>query len=165
MFLHLITYLTANIKLLATHFFKSSSKGVHGPPYTKSIFKFMYLYIIIIIIIIITYIIIIKRGRHWKADRVIYTLSVQRPQFHTTIPTSSIDKKKRRGKTVEDKEGSRWSGQWKSIISTLETRQSHTIEYWVCKIVPHGHWDDIIKVLRYGEVRQRGGEWVYRCAT
>ena len=43
------------------------------------------------------FIIIIKRGWQCKAERVIYSLSVQRPQPH-----QPINRKKRKGKRVED---------------------------------------------------------------
>ena len=62
-----------------------------------------------------------------------------------TIPANGNDEEKR--KTVEDKKGASSLGQhWpcigpalKSIGPSLETRQSHTIEYVVCTIVPQRH--------------------------
>ena len=88
------------------------------------------------IIIIITIIIIIKRGRQCKTERVIYTISVRRPQHQP------IDRKKIKGNIVEDYSrdivGFQEQGQYFFIGPALEIRQSHTIECGVRKIVPEG---------------------------
>ena len=64
-------------------------------------------------------------------ERVIYALSVQRPD--------PIDRKKRKGKMVEDKRGRAAYANKKSIGSALETRQSDTVKYRISKIVQQGH--------------------------
>ena len=56
------------------------------------------------------------------------------PQYQPT------DRKKRKGILVEDHSRDRGAyATKKSIGPALETRQSHTIEHWVDKIVPEGH--------------------------
>ena len=65
-------------------------------------------------------------------ERAIYTLSVQWPQPHNIIREWEGKGKKKTTKRV-------WTqliGKYKSIGPALETRQSHTVEYWVSKIVP-----------------------------
>ena len=64
------------------------------------------------------------------------TLSVQRPQPHTTNPW-----KEKKEKTVGDKKRKSRSCQQESIGSALETCQSHTIKHRVTKIVPKRHRD------------------------
>ena len=61
------------------------------------------------------------------------TLSVRRPQLHTTNPW-----KEEKDKIVGDKKKS-ISCQSESIGSALETLQSHTIKHRVTKIVPKRH--------------------------
>ena len=92
------------------------------------------MYIIIIIIIII-----IKKGRQCKAGREWYTrYTYQSEHPSPTIPTykQKEEKGKKEWKTIVDIEQLRPK---KSIGPALETRQSHTIEYWVSTIVPEGH--------------------------
>ena len=62
------------------------------------------------------------------------TLSVQRPQPHTTNPW-----KEEKVKIVGDKKRKGRFCQQESIGSALETCQSHTIKYRVTKIVPKRH--------------------------
>ena len=62
------------------------------------------------------------------------TLSVQRPQPHTTNTW-----KEEKDKTEGDKKIMSRSCQQKSIGSALKTRQSHTIKHRVTKIVPKRH--------------------------
>ena len=62
------------------------------------------------------------------------TLSVQRPQPHTTNPW-----KEEKDKTVGDKKRKNRSCQQESIGSALETCQSHTIKHRVTKIFPKRH--------------------------
>ena len=51
-----------------------------------------------------------------------------------------IDRKKKNWKIVENKRDRAAKATKKSIGPSLETRQSHTIEYRVIKIVSQGHW-------------------------
>ena len=69
-----------------------------------------------------------------------------------------IDRKKRKGKRVEDysRDGEAQANKEALALHALENRQSHTIEYGVSKIVPEGHRNGI-KVLLYCKVLQRGG--------
>ena len=68
-----------------------------------------------------------------------------------------IDRKKRKGKKVEDYiVGIEQLRPITYCGPALETRQSHTIEYGVSKIVPEGHREGI-KVLLHCKVLQRGG--------
>ena len=54
-----------------------------------------------------------------------------------------MDRKKRKGKGVEDYRRDRAAyASKKSIGPALETRQSHTIEYGVSKTVPEGHREE-----------------------
>ena len=62
------------------------------------------------------------------------TLSVQRPQPHTTNPW-----KEENDKTVGDKKRKSRSCQQESIGSALKTRHSHTIKHRVTKIVQKRH--------------------------
>ena len=64
-------------------------------------------------------------------EREIATLSVQRPQPHTT----NLRGKEEKGKIVEDKKVEQL-GQQKGIGPGLETRQSYTIEYEVNQSIP-----------------------------
>ena len=64
------------------------------------------------------------------------TLSVQRPQPHTTNPW-----KEERENSRRQKRKSR-SCQQESIGSALETRHSHTIKHWVTKIVRKRHREE-----------------------
>ena len=68
-------------------------------------------------------------------ERVINTLSVQRPQPHNTNPQNERREREnsRRQKVSEQ------LGQQKDIDLALETGQSHTIEHGVAKIVPQRH--------------------------
>ena len=66
-------------------------------------------------------------------ERAIDTWSVRRPS--ATIPTHR--KKEENGKTENGRIGKHSSlGKWKTIGPALKTRESHTIEYMVSKIVP-----------------------------
>ena len=90
-------------------------------------------------IIIIIIIIIIKRGRQCKAETEWYT---PYQSEDTASQYQPIDRKKRNGKIVEDYSRDRAAqANKKSIGPALETRQYHTIEYGVSKIVPEGHRD------------------------
>ena len=84
------------------------------------------------IIIIIIIIIIIKRvGSARLRESDIHPISPETP----APQYQPIDRKKRKGKIAEDYS----RANKKSIGSARETRQSHTIEYGVSKIVPEGH--------------------------
>ena len=80
-------------------------------------------------------------------------LRLRESDIHPIIPKTPapqyqpIDRKKRKGKIVEDYSKDR---------AAIETHQSHTIEYGISKIVPEGHCEGT-KVLRYCEVLLRGG--------
>ena len=65
-------------------------------------------------------------------EREIDTLSVRRPQPHTT----NLYRKRREGKIVEDKKRKDQLGQQEGIGPTLETHKSHTIKYGVNQIIP-----------------------------
>ena len=65
-------------------------------------------------------------------ERVINTLSVWRPQPHNTNPWNE----RRERENSRRQKVSKQQSQKKGIGAALETRQSHTIEHGVTKIVP-----------------------------
>ena len=83
-------------------------------------------------------IIIIKKGRQCKAEReyVIYTISVRKHQPHNTNLQTGKREKEKQQKTIV---GIEQLKPIKRISPAPETRQSHTIEYRVSKIVPERH--------------------------
>ena len=81
---------------------------------------------------IITVIIILK-ARRYKAGREKLT-PYQSEDPSPTIPTHRRKAEKR--KTVEDKKWSKQLAQSKDIGLALKTRQSHTVEHRVSKIIP-----------------------------
>ena len=81
-------------------------------------------------------IIIIKKGQQCKAKREWYT-PYQSEDPSPTIPTYR-QKEEKGKKSRRLQQGQSSLGQQRSIGHALETRQSHTIEYGVCKIVPEG---------------------------
>ena len=82
---------------------------------------------------IIIIIIIIIKGRQCKAGRERLT-PCQSEDPSPTIPTHR--RKEEKGENSRRQKGSEQLGQQKRIGPTLETRQSHTIEHRVTKIVP-----------------------------
>ena len=69
-------------------------------------------------------------------ERAINTPSVRRPQPHNTNPQNE----RRESENSNRQKVSEQLGQWRGIGPALATRQSHTIEHWVTKIVPQRHW-------------------------
>ena len=65
-------------------------------------------------------------------EREIATLSVRRPQPHTT----NLERKRRERENSSRQRSREQLGQQKGIGLGLETRQSHTIEYGVNQSVP-----------------------------
>ena len=70
-------------------------------------------------------------------ERVIGSLSVWRPQPHTT---NLLWKRRERENSWRQKRREQL-GQQEAIGPALETRQSHTIEYGVNQIVPERYWE------------------------
>ena len=91
------------------------------------------LYILHIVINII--IIIIKKD--WQGrEREIDTLSVRRPQPHTT----NLLRKRRERENSWRQKRRKQLGQQKGIGPALKTCQSHTIKYGVNQIIPERDW-------------------------
>ena len=82
-------------------------------------------------------IIIIKRGRHWKAERECMTTPYQPKDPSPTIAT--YRQKEENVKNIRSQKEIEQLSPIKNIGPALETRQSHIIEYRVSKIVPEGH--------------------------
>ena len=70
-------------------------------------------------------------------EREIDTLSVRRPQPHTT----NLKTKRREGENSWRHKRREQLGQQKGTGPALETRQSHTIKYGVYQIIPERDWE------------------------
>ena len=101
-------------------------------------------------------IIIVKTGRHCKAERESYT-HYQSEDLSPTIPTYRQKEEKGKNSIRLASIGIEQLRPIKNIGSALETRQFHTIEYWVCKISFQRDTEMGSKVLRRCEVLQLGG--------
>ena len=101
-------------------------------------------------------IIIKKRLAVQGRERVINTRSVRRPPS-PTIPTHRMKEIKRENSRKQKQKTAGAAMQIKRHSPALETRQSHTIEYGVTKIVQQRYWKENKSpaVLRCSAVRRR----------